>query len=448
MSELVFIDVRDQSGQNQRQVKSHVASGTHRQKRLVAIEQYQKNADRDDEQSASQDLSSEATTSNIDVSGLQQPQDPTQDQYSVEVPSPSLTSVKASSHETHVQILLQQSSNWIQYQYRHFWSVKIRQDPLVYDLNTSIETFRESFYIVSDLLAMGKVNPAFEVLKYTLDSVPDLLRNPHPELLFALLEVASGINMPAAINLQSKVKTHLADMARVIFGMKHPATLLLTTDFESSSRNHTTQLLMACIINTLSMTFGSDAYQTLVHQLGQSQFYMRAGHATVAQETISNVLRGWMEQYGDDAALSRLAMLELSMMRLHACHDDPIPFEAEVTNSLQWIEVISGISGSQPTGILFPESSPASPDLRTKTLARWFLLRKRYTLALHVYNLTKGLPDQRTAPHEFHEPGGLAGLMANIVQDALGDALDLAEDINDIGTAVTQHWLGERVTQP
>ncbi|RVX73651.1 hypothetical protein B0A52_02541 [Exophiala mesophila] len=448
MSELVFIDVRDQSGHNQRQVKSHVASGTHRQKRLVAISQYQKNADRDDKQSPSQDLSSEAKTSNIDVPGWPQPHDSTQAQQNVKVPSPGSTSVRASSHETHVQFLLQQCSNWIQYQYRHFWSVTLRQDPLVYDLNNSIETFRESFYIVSDLLAMGKVRPAFEVLKYTLDSVPDLLRNPHPELLFALLEVASGINMPAAINLQLKVKTHLADMVRVILGMKHPATLLLTTEFESSSRTHTTQLLMACIINSLSMTFGSDAYQTLVHQMGQSQFYMRAGHATFAQKTISNVLREWMEQYGDDAPLSRLAMFEMSMMRLHACHDDPIPFEAEVTNSLQWIEVISGISGSQPTGILFPDNSHASSGLRKKTLARWFLLRKRYTLALHVYNLTKGLPNRRTVPNEFDEPGGLDSLMANIVQDALGDALDLAEDINDIGTAVTQHWLGERVTQP
>lgn len=427
MSDLVFIDVQDQSRYAQRQVKSHVASGTHRQKRLVAISEYRRDADRHDEHSGIHNFDSDTATSNTNVPDLQQLRGLREGQGRWKLPSPSSTSVGASVDDAQVQLLLLQSSHWMQHQYKHCWSVQMQHDPSVYDLNTSLETFREAFYIVSDLLALDKVRSAFEVLNYTLDSVPDLLREPHPELLFALLELASGINMPTTSTLHATVKIHLADMARAMLGAQHPATLLLTTEFDSARRDHLTQLLMRCIINTLSATFGSDAYQTLVHQMGQSQFYIKAGYATLAQKTISNVLSRWREQYGDDSALSRLAMLELTLMRLQTCQGDPSPFEAEVNNSMQWIEVMSGISGSQPTGVLFPNISSSDPCSKTRTLARWLLLQKRYALALHVYNLAKGFTKQMDMSQAFHEPGSLNSLIANTVQDALGDELDLAE---------------------
>jgi hypothetical protein len=119
-----------------------------------------------------------------------------------------------------VEFVLRQSFNWMLAQYSFPWSSLVDEDPNIFDMDNKLEIFRETFYIVSTLLELKKVNSAFAVLKETLDAVPDFLRDKHPQLLFSLVELAYGINMPKSSVLHAKIKPHVAE---VILGHDHPS---------------------------------------------------------------------------------------------------------------------------------------------------------------------------------------------------------------------------------
>jgi len=328
-----------------------------------------------------------------------------------------------------IEYILTQSCNWMFGQYTYPWSALIRKDPTVYDQNNRIEIFREAFYIVSDLLSLQKVEAAFKVLKSTLDSIPTLFRDSHPEILFSLVELASGINMPGAESLHAKVKVHVADIAEVVLGAQHPLTILLKSEFDVAPRAHITELVFKCIIDALSKTFGPTSYQTLVQQMGRSQFYARSGRAQDGQELISDVMREWQAQYGRDSALARLAELELNLMRLQACQEPDPATEAQANNSMLRIEVISGIHGNKFTDEPTSEGVQLDRSSMTLALAHWFLLKKRYTLALHVYGWHKvkeGAHVSKSQPRSQ----SLADTISEVVQDALVDVLSSSNDIS------------------
>lgn len=441
---LVFIDALDNSRNNQTRVKRHVANSTHKRKRLANIVRY-----RNAEASASGNAAStgiletlpslenaveESAPSNRPVKGnsvVANGRDagarPRRKQENKAVmirwrlPNPQTLTPKGD--QLKIELVLTQSCNWMFGQYTYPWSVLIRRDPTVYDQNNRIEIFREAFYIVSDLISLQRVDAAFRVLKSTLDAVPGLFRDSHPEILFSLVELASGINMPGADFLHAKVKAHIADMAEVVLGTQHPLTILLRSEFDTAPKSHVTELVFKCIIDALSKTFGQNAYQTLVQQMGRSQFYARTGRERDGQKLITRVMKEWQAQYGSDSVLARLAELELNLMRLQECHDPNPSVEAETNNSMLRIEVMTGVYSNKFTEQ--PKSTEIQLDRssRTLALAHWFLLKKRYTFALHVYGRRIGESAAECIPNPDNQDKSLADKIADIVEEALSDVL-------------------------
>ncbi|KEF63378.1 uncharacterized protein A1O9_01355 [Exophiala aquamarina CBS 119918] len=455
MPNLVFIDVQDQSGHSRSRVKRHVAKEIQKKKRLAEITKYHNvcyghevsNPEpiADDHRPPIQALvgcedvlappSSTHTETSLPVNDRTEKDQkdrrkrekmPLMLRWRVGVPQKMIPR----GDDLQIEFVLTQSCNWMFGQYTYPWSVLIKQDPTVYDQNNRIEIFREAFYIVSDLLSLQKVDAAFRVLKCTLDSVPDLFRDSHPEILFSLVELASGINMPGADSLHTKVKIHVADIAGVVLGDQHPLSILLKSEFDIAPRAYVTELVFKCIIDALSKTFGRTAYQTLVQQMGRSQFYARTGRDQDGQRLISDIMREWQAQYGSNSVLARLAELELNLMRLQACRERDPSVEAQTNNAMLRIEVVSGVYSNKFTEEPSSEEMQLDRSSRALALAHWFLLKKRYTFALHVYGRQNARLEQHQISKSQSQGPSLADEISDIVQDALFDVLSCPSDIS------------------
>ncbi|KIW92334.1 uncharacterized protein Z519_07318 [Cladophialophora bantiana CBS 173.52] len=442
MPNLVFIDVQDSSGHNQNIIRRHVAEGIQRQKRLVDVFRYQNHlaarqplAIRPQRrvQQIGEDETGEELSPTQNAAPLTRPyllqarrKKHTRDPKSALMfrwRAGGPTAVKPPSDDLKIEHVLSESFNWMMGQYTTSWSSLVQRDPTVFDLNGEVEIFREAFYVVTDLLELGKMDTAFAVLRQTLDAIPPIFRNPHPELLFTLVELAYGINMANASDLHAKIRPHVADLASTILGTKHPLTILLKSEFSAALKTHVTELVFKCIIDALSKTFGNDAYQTLVQQMGRSQFYSRTGRSEEGQRLIADIQNRWMQQYGANSALARLAELELCLMRLQGSRHlgqgsrlDPA-LEAQANNAMLRIEVMAGVYSNKFTDKPSDRPKVQNQSPMTMALAQWFLQNKRYSFALHCYERAK----QSTADSHHTSNRPLADLIADTTESALRD---------------------------
>ncbi|KIW50787.1 hypothetical protein PV05_09574 [Exophiala xenobiotica] len=437
MSNIVFIDVQDKSNQSKTRARHHAAVVVNRRKRLASIQNHQRNsaptAQGLDAQSEDEHDPEWETIPTSDAPSLGRSRSALITQRSSErrrsnntIPSRHRwrigppTTIMSTGDDLKVEFVLSQSFNWMLGQYSFPWSSLVKENPNIFDMDNKLEIFRETFYIVSTLLELKKVNAAFAVLKETLDAVPDFLRDKHPELLFSLVELAYGINMPNSSVLHAKIKPHVAEMASVILGHDHPLTVLLRSDFDRRLRTHVTEVVFSCIIDSLSKTFGESAYQTLVHQFGRSQFYARTGRSEEGQRIISKVVDNWNSLYGPDSILSRLAELQCNLMQLQrqTCHD--VSLQAQI-NNIKWrIEAMSGVYRNKFTSKPSPALWQADRSSRKLRLARWFLQHEHYTFALHCYERSM-LDAQAESLSPF---SSLADSISNIVEISLqGDLL-------------------------
>ncbi|KAL6250811.1 hypothetical protein RBB50_003114 [Rhinocladiella similis] len=138
-----------------------------------------------------------------------------------------LALVQPGADDLKIEVVLRKSFDRILGRYTCRWSSLVEHNPRILDMDNTLEKFRETFYIVSNLPDLDEVNAAFAVLNATLDTFPQLLRENHPELLFSLVELAYGLSMPNFCALHAKIKPHVAEMASVILGSDHPFTVLL-----------------------------------------------------------------------------------------------------------------------------------------------------------------------------------------------------------------------------
>ncbi|OAP63968.1 hypothetical protein AYL99_03195 [Fonsecaea erecta] len=439
MPPLVFIDVRDTSGLNPNIIRRHVAVGIHQKKRMTDVFRHQNHSAareplvlRPQKQQQAEEVEVVEPLLPKQQAGAVTRTYPPQARRRTHARDPKTalmfrwraggpTALKPPSDDMKIEYVLSESFNWMMGQYTSSWSSLVQRDPTVFDLNGEVEIFREAFYIVTDLLDLQKTDAAFAVLRHTLDAIPSIFRNPHPELLFTLVELAYGINMVHASDLHTKIRPHVADLASTILGTKHPLTILLKSEFNTSLKTHVTELVFNCIIDALSKTFGRDAYQTLVQQMGRSQFYSRTGRGEEGQKLIADIQNRWMQQYGANSALARLAELELCLMRVEESrlreqksHLDPA-LEAQANNAMLRIEVMAGIYSNKFTDSPSHHHTVQSQSPGTMALAQWFLQNKRYSFALHCYERAKQpLAD---CHHTSNRP--LADLIAVTTESAL-----------------------------
>lgn len=447
MSGFVFIDVQDKSERTKSRARHHAALVVHRRKRSAPVLHRQERADiaipstkedlkRTSSSSAERSTVEDGTAakSNSQKGGittaftrsLQRTKHKDRGDKALvhrwRVGAP--VKIKPPSDDLKIEFVLSESFNWMMGQYTFPWSPLVRLNPDIFDTDNQLEIFRESFYIVCDLVEMGKVNAAFIVLRHALDAVPQLLREPHPELLFSLVELAYGISLGNSPALHARIKPHVAEMASVMLGAKHPLTVLLKSEFDVTLKTHVTELVFRCIIDTLSKTFGDNAYQTLVQQFGRSQFYARTGRGVEGQRLMADLLEQWKQMYGPDSILSRLAELELNLMCLQQYPWENQSLQAQVNNAMLRIEVMSGIYENKFTGRPSALRAPGRAPVKL-ALAQWFLQHKHYTFALHSYQQsTSG----SAAGASISDPS-LADRISDVVEAALRETLSRSSHI-------------------
>ncbi|KAJ9615236.1 hypothetical protein H2200_001310 [Cladophialophora chaetospira] len=449
MPQILFVNVQDRSGLNQSLIRRHAAEDAHRKKRLTEIFRHQNHivarrkplasrpaqepprTNRGDDAMVEDENAKERLRTLDKVPAAHRSTSITRQRKQARDPKIALTlrwrvgnptSIEPPTDDLKIEYVLSESFNWMMGQYTSSWSSLVRRDPKVFDLNGEVEILREAFYIVTDLLGMKKTSAAFAVLRHTLDAIPATFRDPHPELLFTLVELAYGINMTGPTDLQAKVvRPHVAELASTIMGNKHPLTILLKSEFDAALQSHVTELVFRCIIDAMSKTFGKAAYQTLVQQMGRSQFYARTGRGDEAQRLIAEIQQHWKHQYGPDSALARLAELELCLMRLQGSKITEPSLEAQANNAILRIQVMAGVYSNKFTDrpSYHPRTGDKSPS--TMALAHWFLQKKRYTFALHCYERSKR--DTMTGGSLTTPDRPLADLIANTVMDAMSDML-------------------------
>jgi hypothetical protein len=441
MPEILFIDVQDKSGRNPNVIRRHAAEEAHRKKRMTNVFRHQDQIARQKPLSIRPRQPEQADTTEEDETEYQlrtaqdappdrkAHQPPARKTRQVRDPKAALmlrwragnpTAIKPPTDDLKIEFVLSESFNWMMGQYTSSWSPLVRRDPKVFDLNGEVEILREAFYIVSDLLEIRKTAAAFTVLKHTLDSIPAVFRDPHPELLFTLVELAYGINMAGATDLHAQIRPHVAELASTIMGKKHPLTILLKSEFDAVLQTHVTELVFKCIIDAMSKTFGRMAYQTLVQQMGRSQFYARTGRGNEGQKLIAEIQEQWKHLYGTDSAVTRLAELELCLMRLQSSANPEPALEAQANNAMLRVEIMAGVYSNKFTDKAANHPPIGDQPPLTMALAQWFLQHKRYSFALHCYGAERS--------RKKGEPGGvatrpLADLIADTVAVALADVL-------------------------
>ncbi len=446
MPEIVFVDVQDKSGLNQKLIRRHAAEATHREKRLIDVFRHRDPVPHQRPLVPWPAQTARSLLPNTTLVGPETEEEsaitqvsvpprrvvPSREKHRKQVRDPKTaltlrwragrpTAIKPPSDDLKIEYVLSESFNWMLGQYASSWSSSVRRDPRVFDLNGEVEILREAFFIVTDLLEVQQTSAAFAVLGHTLDAIPAIFRDPHPELLFTLVELAYGINMTGAMDLQAQIRPHVAELASTIMGTKHPLTTLLKSEFDATLQTHVTELVFKCIIDAMSKTFGKVAYQTLVQQMGRSQFYARTGRSGEAQRIIAEIQQQWQEQYGTDSALARLAELELCLMRFrNSPHADP-SLEAQANNAMLRIEVMSGVYSNKFTDR--PSDSPQAQQESplSMAVAQWFLQNKRYTFALHCYGRAKRRRVSGGPANISKRP--LADLITDSVTSAMSGAL-------------------------
>ena len=449
MPEIQFVDVRDRSGLNRNLIRRHAAEDAHRRRRVNDVFRYQnlispqtplalrpgKEHESPQDGIAERDLAERSLPNEKTPPKKLSPPSRTNPRARPRDPKSAMTlrwrvynptAIRPPTDDLKIEFVLSESFNWMMGQYTSSWSSSVQRDPKVFDLNGEVEILREAFYVVTDLLAIGKTAAAFEALKVTLDAMPAILRDPHPELLFTLVELAYGINMTGATDLHSKIRPHVAELAATVMGANHPLTNLLKSEFDPVLQNHVTELVFKCIVDAMSKTFGRVAYQTLVQQMGRSQFYARTGRGLEAQDLIMEIQEHWKQQYGINSALARLAELELCLMRLQD-HQNPAPaLHAQANNAMLRIEVMAGAYTSKFTDKTRSGSKPVSKSSIGMALAQWFLQNKRYSFALHCYERAKKAEITDGVEQRSQRP--LADLIANTVAVATFEMLQQSEN--------------------
>jgi hypothetical protein len=449
----MFVDVQDKSGFNRNLIRRHAAEDAHRKKRLTDVFRYQNQIGRQKtlplrpakkKPELKQNHTSIEDETDKELLPIRNPapsrrarpprgrqrdrrRDPkTALTFRWRVGNP--TAFRPPTDDLKIEFVLNESFNWMIGQYTSSWSSSVQRNPNVFDLNGEVEILREAFYVVTDLLEIQKTAAAFAVLKHTLDAMPAIFQDPHPELLFTLVELAYGINMTGATDLHAKVRPHVAELASTIMGTRHPLTILLKSKFDVALQTHVTELVFKCIVDTMSKTFGKVAYQTLVQQMGRSQFYARTGRGIEGQKLIAEVEEQWRWQYGTDSALARLAELELCLMRLQDCHSSEPALEAQANNAMLRIEVMAGVYSSKFTDQPSNRYQVGAQFRPGMALAHWFLQNKRYTFALHCYERAKRMRVNDMAGQSSQRP--LADLIADTVTSALSDVLRRPGDLS------------------
>ena len=237
MSNITFIDFHDNKDEKRSRIKSHAQSARYRRERMLAAQQHRwrigayttKAGNPVTPDSEPDQVESRVQTED---SGTSTPSDATSSRLKKRrrkktkrrtpprLPTPSTRSpspicVALPDDQKNMEIVLSQASNWIKGTHRTSWSNNIMQDRLVYDFDNGIETLRDSFLLVSDLVLMQKHTAAFDALNHVLDIMPALLRNPHPELLYCLIELGAGITMQDVPAIRTMVKVCFMKIIRL-----------------------------------------------------------------------------------------------------------------------------------------------------------------------------------------------------------------------------------------
>lgn len=302
-----------------------------------------------------------------------------------------LALVQPGADDLKIEVVLRKSFDRILGRYTCRWSSLVEHNPRILDMDNTLEKFRETFYIVSNLPDLDEVNAAFAVLNATLDTFPQLLRENHPELLFSLVELAYGLSMPNFCALHAKIKPHVAEMASVILGSDHPFTVLLRMEFVEVLRSHVTEVVFKCITDCLCRTFGDTAYQTLVHQFGRSQFYARTGQGEKAEKIIGQVLDRWKCLYGPDSILARLVELECNLLRLQRHQGHYLSLEVQINNIMCRIESISGVHSTKFTDKLSSDFQSTSRTTKYFYRCIWHDGSCRISATLLLYTVVTAL---------------------------------------------------------
>jgi hypothetical protein len=328
-----------------------------------------------------------------------------------------VTNPRPPEFELRTQHSLREISSWVTAHYNMTWLPQLTKDPSVFDTKAELLVFREAFFIVQDLFAMGRISAAFTVLQRTLDAIPPLLHELHPGFLFAAVEIAHEANITADPELDVRVRKHLADLAAAILGKSHPLAIVMGLELTSDERAHIGGVFFDCVADSFESTFVDDFDAKRSQQRGP------AGSSN-ARNSLDAILARLNTRWGADHAISRLAALEVQHMRKNDFRYPGPGQEAQARKSLRKFEVMSCVFSV--TGITaridrhYEREVGTTPPLE-HTLTRFRRRRSRNSFALQWSDR----PFMRAGCRIGSE---LIDSIAAVVESSLGSTRLSAED--------------------
>ena len=386
MATLTFVDFQGDHNRNQSRIRSHAAKLRYRRERAATA----KFAKEKHLPELSSSFSALPENAPVEASiFLDKRQDHKLVQQHLIRRSPALLppTILPPEELKQIELILSQTSSWMKGAFDALWRPSVQQDPVIYDFDNGNEIIRESLFIVSDLVALKKTAPAFEILNCLLDIIPEVFRDPHPDLLFLLVELSAGISLNSAPLIYERIKTYVANLASIMLGELHPLTILLKCKFGAGIDRKATELVSACILDNLATTFGPCAYQTIAQQFFLSQFYSNSGKTELARHLMLDVQKQRIKTHGCESALARVAQYELSKINFRRQAKANWSEHIEQTEKMLQVEEAIGIR-SNKLDVPIPASGQITelPDSAV-VLARHLLFStKRNSMASNVYS--------------------------------------------------------------
>ena len=289
----------------------------------------------------------------------------------------------------HVEFALHNVHSFLTGRYSSTWSKRIQEVPSYYDTDYQVSSWRESFFIASYLLSLGKSQEGFQILRGALDVSPRLFRGEHPQLLFTLMEMSLDAKSFKDPRLQYEVRSHIAQMATLTLGQRHPISILLHHTLSQDERKQAiTEVMFSQIVDILSSLFGSSHYLSLSTEMAVAQFYASRGSLDRAHNILDAVADRWKTIYPLDSTPMQLMFVERAKVRAMQTCDQRMELQYVLDNAAKSYQETANrlaamsVSGSDETS---SASEAAMDSDEMKRLGKWLMSRSCHAMTIQLY---------------------------------------------------------------
>ncbi|KIX08087.1 uncharacterized protein Z518_02742 [Rhinocladiella mackenziei CBS 650.93] len=290
------------------------------------------------------------------------------------------TVMTLSKEESQIEQILSQTSAFYCGMFETSWSRRLQESSTAFDIMSEMENFSGSITTAGGLLAVDRIDTASLILGRVLPTLQHLLVSQHPQLYYVLADLSLDTSDNELGRLRGQVKRFSAGISQTILGAQHPITRLLRLDLPLDQTLRLRELIQRKVHELHEQFFSQTSYQTTGQYYYLARVLAQLGQTDEAARILSSIMTIWEVNYGMNSLMSVTALLEMTKVRL-AQNNPDVQAECLVNDALQRTLTLEDSTKVRPLSAGIVHSRMGC----LRTLARLFVMRNNYTIALQHY---------------------------------------------------------------